>query len=273
MPEKLLTPTRRPVVFVTGARRGIGRGIAYGMAEHGFDVVVNDIVDDEAMQETLAGLRSRGAGAAMVVADIAQVEHRAELAQRAFAAFGTVDCLVNNAGVQVDKRGDMLQASPESFDRVMSVNLRGTFFLTQAIASRMLEEQRTETAPYRCIIMLTSANAVAASPQHSEYCISKAALTMVTKTLALRLAPHRIYVHEVRPGITRSDLSGALSAQYDRITSDPEVVPLMAWGEAAGVGKAVAALATGAFPFSTGDAINVDGGMHIPKFTASWDRT
>ena len=136
---------RPPVALVTGARRGIGRGIALALAERGFDVVVNDIADDAATRETLAGVAAHGRRAAFVAHDVADVDGHAAFADAAFAAFGTIDCLVNNAGISVKVRGDLLDVTPESFDRVLGVNLRGTFFLTQAVARTMLAETRGPT--------------------------------------------------------------------------------------------------------------------------------
>ena len=129
---------QRPRVFITGGRRGIGRGIAYGFAEAGYDVVINDIVEDEATAETLAGLRERRASATFVVGNIAEIHSLPRIADHAFAAFGGLECLVNNAGISVRKRGDILDVTSQSYDELMSVNLRGPFFLTQEVVRRML---------------------------------------------------------------------------------------------------------------------------------------
>jgi NAD(P)-dependent dehydrogenase (short-subunit alcohol dehydrogenase family) len=236
------------------------------MASAGYDVVLNDLVDDEKTKETLEGVRARGRSAEILLGDISNVEERVALVDRAYAVFGTIDCLVNNAGVQVDRRGDILDATPESFDRVMGVNLRGTFFLTQEFARRMIAERRPPGGPRRSIISISSASAYLVSPQLAEYCMSKTGLTMMTKMLAVRLAQHDIYVHEVRPGVTRSDMSGQIAEKYEKLFAETDIVPMKRWGEPAGIGKAVASLAMGSIPFSTGDAVNIDGGLHIHKF-------
>jgi NAD(P)-dependent dehydrogenase (short-subunit alcohol dehydrogenase family) len=243
------------------------------MAEAGFDLAVNGTADAAAAVEVLQGVRERGRRACYIQADIANPALHAGVVEQVYAAFGTVDCLVCNAGVQVDHRGDMLNASLASFDRVMSVNLRGTFFLTQQFARRMIAEPRNGADPRRSVVLISSANAQLASPNFAEYCISKAGLAMMTKLLALRLAAENIFVHEVRPGITRSDLSAQNAATYDKLIAAGKEVPLRCWGEAAGLGKAVASLAAGAVPFCTGDVINVDGGMHIPRLIIEYGST
>jgi NAD(P)-dependent dehydrogenase (short-subunit alcohol dehydrogenase family) len=253
-----------PVALVTGGRRGIGRGIAKAMAEAGFDVVVADVVDDGATAETLGMVRAVGRRAAFVHADIADVAGQAKLVDAAFAAFGTVDCLVNNAGVQVQVRGDLLDVTVESYDRVMGVNLRGTFFLTQAVARRMVAEERPAGSAPRSVVTISSANVYLAGPDRPEYCMSKTALSMMTKMFALRLAPHGILTYEIRPGIIRTDLTAPAREKYDRWIAGG-LTPIARWGETEDVGRAVAALAGGALPFSTGDAYHVDGGLHIPK--------
>lgn len=264
---------RAPIAFVTGSRRGLGRAIAFALAEAGYDVAVNGTADESTAFEAIDGVMSRGRRACYLRGDIADIASHESLVDRLYDAYGTVDCVVCNAGVQVDRRGDMLEASAASFDRVMSVNLRGTFFLAQRLARRMLSESRGEEDFRRSIILISSANAELASPNFAEYCISKAALAMMTKLLALRLATENIYVHEVRPGITRSDLSAQNAATYDKLIASGNEVPMRRWGEAAGIGKAVASLAAGALPFCTGDVVNIDGGMHIPRLVIKYGAT
>ena len=255
---------RRPIAAVTGARQGIGRGIAFALAEAGFDVIALDLVEDEPAAETLAGLRERGAGAAFVNADIAEIERREAVADALFAAFGTLDCLVNNAGVQVKVRGDLLDVTPESYDRVMGINLRGTFFLTQGVARRMVAEERPEGGPHRSIVSISSANTYLVGPDRPEYCFSKLSLSMMTKAFALRLGPHGIATYEIRPGLIRTDMTLPVREKYTRMIAEG-LTPVPRWGEPADVGRAIATLASGALPFSTGDAFHLDGGLHIPK--------
>jgi NAD(P)-dependent dehydrogenase (short-subunit alcohol dehydrogenase family) len=255
---------RRPIAAVTGARQGIGRGIAFALAEGGFDIVALDLTEDEFAAETLSGIQARGARAAFIPADIAEVERREAVSGAIFEAFGTLDCLVNNAGVQVKVRGDLLDVTPESYDRVMRINLRGTFFLTQAVAQRMVAESRDEGAPHRSIITISSANAFLVGPDRPEYCFSKLSLSMMTKAFALRLGSHGIATYEIRPGLIRTDMTLPVRDKYTRMIGEG-LTPMPRWGEPADIGRAVATLASGAIPFSTGDAFHLDGGLHIPK--------
>ena len=258
----MTTSTRRPVALVTGARRGIGRGIAYALAEAGFDLALVDLEEDAAARETASGVASRGARARWFVADVADLPGHASLLDRAWRAFGTLDCLVDNAGVTSSQRADLLEATVDSYDRVMGVNLRGTFFLTQAAAKRMLAEKRDGGDPHRSIVVISSANAGLAAPERPDYCMSKTALSMMAKMFALRLAPHGIGVYEIRPGIIRTDMTAPVAAKYDCWIADG-VVPERRWGEPEDIGRAVATLASGAMPFSTGGAFEVGGGFHL----------
>jgi 3-oxoacyl-[acyl-carrier protein] reductase len=253
---------RPPVALVTGARRGIGRGIAWALADAGFDVVVNDLVDDAAAQETLAGVRARGRRAAFIAHDIGAIDAHAGFVDRAYAAFDALDCLVNNAGVQVDVRGDILAVTPESFDRVHRVNLRGTFFLTQAVARRMLAEHRSADDPPRSLVTISSANARTVGPNRAEYCVSKAGLAMLNQLFAQRLAEEDIMCYEIRPGVIRTDMTAGAFDRYDSLIREG-LTPVRRWGEAGDVGATVAALACRLLPFNTGDAFNVDGGLHM----------
>jgi len=258
-----MASTRR-CAAVTGGRRGIGRGICFALASAGFDVAVIDLEDDEASRATLAGVRERGAKAHFIRGDIAAIATNESIIDAVYRAFGTLDCLVNNAGVSAQKRGDLLHLQPDSFDRVIGINLRGTFFLTQAAARRMVAEQRAAETPARSIITISSINAWLVGPDRGEYCISKTGLTMMTKLFALRLAPHRVHTYEVRPGIIETDMTAVAKEKYDRLIG-AGLTPIARWGMPEDVGAAVAALATGALPFSTGDAFHIDGGMHICK--------
>jgi NAD(P)-dependent dehydrogenase (short-subunit alcohol dehydrogenase family) len=253
-----------PIAAVTGARRGIGRGIAVALARSGYDLVLNDLHDDTDMATTRAEIRALGRRAAVVTGDIAQVDEADALAARFFEVFGALDCLVNNAGIPAARRGDLLDMAPEAFDATLGVNLRGTFFLTQAVARRMIASDAEAHGPSRAIIFVTSISAVAASPERGEYCIGKAGLSMAARLFALRLAPHGIRCHEVRPGIIRTPMTAPVAERYDRLIAQG-LSPMPRWGEADDVGRAVAALASGAFGFTTGDAVHVDGGLHMAR--------
>lgn len=262
---------RRPVAFVTGGRRGIGRGIAWELAKSGFDVVINDVVEDNAVGETLTGITERGGRAAFVRGDIADVERQGALVDAAWAAFGTVDCAVNNAGVQTRYRGDLLETPVESYDRVNGTNARGTFFLTQRIARRMIGETAPEdttdnaNAWKRSIVFISSISAVYAAPAQAEYCISKAGVSMMAKLFTVRLAPHGIAVYEVRPGFVRTDMTADATEDKD-MRIDRGDVPIARWGEPDDIGRAVAVLASGAIPYATGTALFIDGGFNVKRF-------
>ncbi|HSV81251.1 MAG TPA: 3-ketoacyl-ACP reductase [Ramlibacter sp.] len=247
--------------FVTGGRRGIGRGIAFALADAGFDVAIGDLSNDADADETLQGIRARGVRAEFVHCDVADVSRHEDVLDAVVAAVGPVSCLVNNAGVSVAQRGDLLEATPESFDRLIRVNLRGPFFLTQRFAARLVKEPSDR---YRAIVNISSANAFSASPNRGEYCLSKSAISMATKLFATRLGELGIGVFEIRPGVIRTDMTAVAAADYEhRIAGG--LSPMPRWGEPQDVGRAVAALAAGSFPFSTGDAIHVDGGLHIQR--------
>ena len=258
------TKHKKSVAVVTGARQGIGKGIALALAVSGFDIVMADTVQDDVAQQTLSEICALGAQCQFVVADIANVDNRLLTADQLFAAFGRVDALVNNAGVQVKVRGDLLDVSPESFDRVMGINLRGTFFLTQAVAKKMIAQSDAPTPQHRCIVTISSANAYLVGPDRPEYCFSKMSLSMMTKAFALRLGKHGIATYEIRPGIIRTAMTLPVKEKYDGWIANG-LTPMARWGEPDDVGKTVATLANGLMPFSTGDAFHVDGGLHIQK--------
>ena len=254
---------RRRVAFVTGGRRGIGRGIAWELAASGFDVVINDVVDDDAVGETLTGIVERGARAAFVYGDIADVDHHTLLVDLAWAAFGTDDCAVNNAGVQTRYRGDLLDTPVESYDRVNGTNARGTFFLTQRIARKMIGEA---SPPWkRSIVFISSISAVYAAPTQAEYCISKAGVSMMAQLFTVRLAPLGIAVYEVRPGFVRTDMTADATADKDMRIERGDV-PIARWGEPGDIGRAVAVLASGSIPYATGSALFIDGGFNVKRF-------
>jgi 3-oxoacyl-[acyl-carrier protein] reductase len=244
--------------LVTGASRGIGRGIALALARAGFDVVVNYASNAAAAQEVVEEVEKAGARAASVPADLALADDRARLVAAAYEAFGGIDLLVNNAGIAPSVRADILDAGEESFDRLMAVNLKGPYFLTQQVARRMIEQGRPGK-----IVTISSMSAYTASVNRGDYCITKAGLSMLTKLFAARLAEHGINVYEVRPGIIATDMTGGVKEKYDRLILQEGITPIRRWGTPDDVGKAVVAIATGLLPFSTGQVIDVDGGFHL----------
>jgi 3-oxoacyl-[acyl-carrier protein] reductase len=261
---------RRPVAVVTGARQGIGFGIAGALAAAGFDLVLLDRDWDDAAVAAFAPLQESAARIRFIPFDLARIERHEAVAEEAAEAFGVPDCLVNNAGVQVAVRGDILDVEPGSYDRVMDINLRGTFFLTQSIARRMLRARDAQPAdapsqtPHRCIIVVSSINATQPALDRAEYCLSKAGLAMMAQLFALRLAAAGICVYEIRPGIIRTPMTVPAAAKYDALIAGG-LTPIARWGLPDDVGRTVCTLAQGRMPFSTGQAFHVDGGLHIHR--------
>ncbi len=253
------------VAVVTGGGRGIGRGIVAELAAIGLSVVVNYRSDPDSAEATCREAERRGSPRALAIqADVSDLDQGRRLLDEALTAFGRVDVWVNNAGVAPHVRLDLLETTPESWDRVLGINLRGPFFLTQAVAGAMvgLVEAGTLSGPQ--IVFITSVSGTFASVNRGEYCVSKAGLTMVAKLFAARLAERGINVYEVRPGIIATDMTGAVREAYDRRIADG-LTPIRRWGTPEDVGRAVAALAAGALPFSTGEVIHVDGGLHMRR--------
>lgn len=250
----------RPVALVTGARRGIGRAIGVALAQAGYDLAFTDIVEDGAVAEAQAAFEAADAAALFVRHDVAAVETHAALIAQVTARFGRLDCFVSNAGIGTPVRGDMLDLAPDTFDLVLGVNARGAAFLSQAAARAMIAGNEAN----RSIIFVTSVSAEMVSPERADYCVSKAALSMWAKNLAVRLAADGIGVFEVRPGVIRTDMTAGVAAKYDeRIAGG--LVPAARWGEGEDVGRVVAGLASGAFSFATGSVIACDGGLSVPR--------
>ena len=179
--------------------------------------------------------------------------------------FGRLDLLVNNAGMAPRQRLDILEATAESFDELIDVNLKGPFFLTQAAANYMLNSREKLGADYRPkIITISSVSAYTASVNRGDYCISKAGLSMVTSLFAARLAADGINVYEIRPGIIATDMTSAVKEKYDSLIAHG-LTPIPRWGEPDDVARAVCAIAQDLLPFSTGEVINVDGGFHLRR--------
>ncbi len=269
-----------PVAIITGASRGIGRGIALELAGIGFDIVVNCVTNVAAARQTVSDCISAGADAGKPMraevcrADIASPGGRRRLILFTRSRFGRLDLLVNNAGVAPRVRADILEASEESFDRLIRINLKGPYFLTQLAANWMIEQARTRGGASRRgsndlpaggkIITISSISAFAASVNRGDYCVSKAALSMLTPLYAARLAEHGINVFEIRPGIIATDMTTPVRRKYDRLIRQG-LSPIQRWGTPRDVGQAVAAIARDLLPFSTGEVINVDGGFHLRR--------
>lgn len=251
-----------PIALVTGASRGIGRGIAVALGGLGWQVAVNYAGNAAAAEECVALVRQAGGDALAVQGDIAVAADRERLAACTAPWGGRIDLLVNNAGIAPSVRADLLDASEESFDRLVNVNLKGPYFLSQLVARRMLAQEPDATGSRGQIVIVSSISAYTASTNRGDYCVAKAGLGMMTKLFAARLADHGIRVYEVRPGVIATDMTGPVQAKYDALISGG-LTPIRRWGLPEDIGRAVAAIARGDLPFSTGEVINVDGGFHL----------
>lgn len=254
----------QPVAIVTGAGRGIGAAIAVALADNGFDIVINDIVDEEHVKPRLEKIQGFGRIGIYCKADISKKSDRVKILQCLKENFRRVDLLVNNAGVAPLARMDILEATEESFDRVMAINLKGPYFLTQLIANWMIELKGTNSIVSPKIVNISSNSAYTSSPSRGEYCVSKAGVSMMTKLYADRLSEYSINVYEIRPGIMMTDMTAPVRKKYDKVIAEG-ITPIRRWGTPEDVAKAVIAIAKDSFPFSTGEVINVDGGFHLHR--------
>ena len=261
--------TSRRVALVTGASRGIGRSIAIELGRIGYDVLINyrsNAAEAERTLEEVKAVTTDEARFETFAADVANDDDRQRLVTHTRERFGRLDLLVNNAGIAPDKRVDLLQTSAESFDRLLNVNLKGPFFLSQLVARWMIEQKHSGAVPdyAPAIVNISSVSAYAASPERAEYCVAKAGMAMMTNLFATRLADEGINVYEIRPGIIATDMTAVVKEKYDKLIEDG-LTPIKRWGTPEDVGRAVAAIAAGSFPFSTGEVINVDGGFHLRR--------
>jgi NAD(P)-dependent dehydrogenase (short-subunit alcohol dehydrogenase family) len=249
-------------VLVTGARRGIGKAIALALAQANFDVAVADVEAGPDLQKVADNIRDLGMKSVALQADIADVTAHEKLLDEAQAVLGPLTTLVNNAGVSVMARGDLLDVSTESFDRCMNVNARGTFFLTQAFARRLRE---TMTECHRSIITITSSNVTAVSIARGEYCMSKAAGSMMSKLFASRLSDEDIGVYEIQPGFIETDMTAPVKAKYDALINSG-LTTIKRFGMPEEVGRIAVTLASGLLPYTSGQAIQADGGLLTVRY-------
>ncbi|HXH49457.1 MAG TPA: 3-ketoacyl-ACP reductase [Terriglobia bacterium] len=260
-----------PAALVTGGSRGIGRGICLTLARAGFGVAINYTSNAEAAKEcerlcVEAAPSANKVKFETIQADISDTQGRVRLMEFVERQWGWIDLLVNNAGVAPEVRADLLEATEESFDRLIAVNLKGPYFLTQAVANYWISGLRYLPAGREKpkVINISSLSAYAASVNRGDYCVSKAGLSMATQLFAVRLAEYGINVYEVRPGIIATDMTAGVQEKYDRMIAEG-LTPIARWGTPEDVGRAVTAIAQGAYPFSTGEVINVDGGFHLRR--------
>lgn len=254
---------RQRAALVTGSSRGIGRGVALALAEVGYSILVNYVANRDAAEEVAAKVEAKGQRAVICQANIASARDRQRLVETSIASFGRIDLLVNNAGVAPTRRVDLLEATEESFDRVLAANLKGPYFLTQLVARHMIAERHADDYSPK-IVNISSVSAYASSPNRGEYCVAKAGISMMTSLYAHRLAEYGILVYELRPGIIETDMTAPVKQTYNRMIAQG-LTPIRRWGTPDDVGKAVVAIASGLLPFSTGEVINVDGGFHLRR--------
>ncbi len=260
---------QRAVALVTGGSRGIGRAVSLALAAEGLSVVINHVSRDEdrhgaGARDALAEVERAGGTAATFRADISLASDRARLIDFVANRFGRLDLLVNNAGVAPRRRSDLLQEDEGSFDRLIAVNLKGAYFLTQLAARRMIEWAASGVVEKPRIVFVTSVSARASSPTRGGYCVSKAGLSMAARLYADRLAEEGIPVLEVRPGIIETDMTAPAREAYDRAIAEG-LVPLRRWGRPEDVARVVCAFARGDLDYSTGAAIEVGGGLEIRR--------
>ncbi|HRA92558.1 MAG: 3-ketoacyl-ACP reductase [Hyphomicrobiales bacterium] len=246
--------------LVTGGRRGIGRAIAHALGGAGFDVAVNDVVDSAELRATVAEVSALGVKAVAVIGDISDLDAHKAMLDAAEAALGPLTTLVNNAGVSVQNRGDLLDVTAESYDRCLNVNTRGTFFLTQAFARRLRPSQA-----HRSIVTISSANASGVSVNRGEYCISKAGVSMMSKLFAARLGNEGVGVYEIQPGFIETDMTAPSKARYDKLI-DEGLTVIKRFGTPEEVGRIALTLAQGLLPYTTGQIIQADAGLMMVRY-------
>ena len=260
--------SQRPVAIVTGGSRGIGRAIANQLAVDGYAVAVNYARNNQAAEEVVKAISESGGTAIAVSADIGKANDRSRLIGETIEQWGRLDVLVNNAGITSQGRLDILDATEESWDVVFDTNLKGPFFLSQLAAKKMIEfgpvGEGKHATSQQFLVNVSSISSYAISTNRADYCMTKAALGMMTKLFAARLAEANIGVFEVCPGVVASDMTAAVEEKYDRLIAEG-LTPIRRWGQPDDVAKAVSAVVGGYFPFSTGECINVDGGFHLRR--------
>jgi NAD(P)-dependent dehydrogenase (short-subunit alcohol dehydrogenase family) len=254
--------SEKPVALVTGGSRGIGRGICLELGRLEYAVAVNYATRPDAAQEVVNQITAGGGRAVALAGNVGTAEDRVGLVRQTLEQLGRLDVLVNNAGITSQGRKDLLEATEESWDVVFDTNLKGPFFLSQLAAKAMIGLIRERTIPDGKIVNVSSISAYTVSTNRADYCLTKAAMGMMTKLFAQRLAEEGIRVYEICPGVIESDMTAPVKAKYDRLISEG-LWPIRRWGYPSDVARAVAAIVSDYLPFSTGERINVDGGFHI----------
>lgn len=253
-----------PCALITGGSRGIGLGIAKELAKAGFNLAINGVRKQESVQSVMNELKKFGVDVIYVRGDVSKKEDRESIFQTVLSEFGELNVLVNNAGIAPKERKDILNATEESYDYVLDINLKGPYFLTQLFANHMVEMKKASPDFSCSIINVSSISATVASVNRGEYCISKAGIAMATKLWATRLGEFNIPVYEIQPGIIKTDMTAGVIEKYDRLFEEGLNIQKR-WGLPEDVGKVAAAMASGMMPYSTGQVVFVDGGMTIQR--------
>ncbi|MBF0199010.1 MAG: 3-ketoacyl-ACP reductase [Planctomycetes bacterium] len=257
--------SERPLALVTGGSRGIGKGIALGLAKAGYNLVLNHVSPaGPALKETVSEMEAHGATVTTVQADIGNLEGHQKLIEECRKNYGRLDLLINNAGVAPKERLDILTTTQESYDRVLGINLKGPFFLTQAVANWMLEQCQENPERDCRIVNISSISAYTSSPNRAEYCLSKAGIGMMTALFADRLAEAGVGVFEVRPGVIATDMTGGVIDKYDKLIAEG-LIPQKRWGKPDDIASCVVAIAEGRLDFCQGQVLNADGGFHLRR--------
>ena len=256
----------KPVAIVTGASRGIGKAVVKELAALAYDVVINyyDFKDGQPNDTAAVQTQKEIPNSQILRGDVSIAEDRQKLADFTRKHFGRCDMLVNNAGVAPARRVDLLDATEDSYDRVMNINLKGPYFLTQLVANWMIAQKKTHPDRNYRIVNTASMSSYTSSPARGEYCLSKAGMSMMTMLYADRLAEYNIGVFEIRPGIIMTDMTSIVKDKYDKLIAEG-ITPTRRWGQPEDIAKAVGAIAEGRLDFSTGQVINVDGGFHLRR--------
>ena len=250
--------------LITGGSRGIGLGIAQCLAREGYNLAINGVRPEEAVADTLNDLRSMGVEVIYCQGSIASATDRASIVDQVYQQFGSLNVLVNNAGIAPKERNDLLDTPQESFRNLLDTNLEGPFFLTQAVARRMVASKEEDPSFQGTIVFVTSISATVASINRGEYCVSKAGLAMTSALFAVKMAEYGIPVFEIRPGVIATDMTSKVQGKYDQLFQEGMALQPR-WGTPDDVGKAVASVVRGDFPYSTGQVIHVDGGMLLDR--------
>ncbi|TWU46120.1 3-oxoacyl-[acyl-carrier-protein] reductase FabG [Rubripirellula tenax] len=255
----------KKVALVTGGGRGIGFGICEKLAADGFNLVLSGRSDASKVADAVEKLEGLGAEVLYCAGDVASAEDRAAMLAEVKERFGRLDVLVNNAGVAPRVRADILEATEDSFEWIMRINLQGPYFLSQACANWMIQQKRADDSFTGCIINVGSISATVVSPNRGDYCISKAGLGMMNSLFAARLGEFAIPVYEIRPGLIKTDMTAGVTEKYDNLIYNTERLVEKRWGMPEDIGKLAAAMARGDMPYASGQVIYVDGGLTMNR--------